>query len=217
MYYIFARKSDLGYTYKYHFAWIASSFYVFLYAADFLWQAFGKSSCREHADCSCFVRNDRMDFAVLMKVIATVNIYISLGVKLYIVLRNFFLLDFLTAVLCSSATFLFLETANRTKILPLYFPNGKNFGTEKIINSSLKFSFIMYYTGTAIFPIVMLSFVFFFDAKTKGFSPNWNAIIIALGFACLDMALTVLLVSLFTRPLGELGRVAKKISDGDFQ
>lgn len=144
-------------------------------------------------------------------------IYFSSGEKIFGVLKNSAMFTLLAASLAFVVTFLILETANRTKILKLYFPDGNISAAKGLIRPSLRLTFLMYYVGVGVFPAVVLLFALVTKEKNLGIEISFNLIAVMSIFLPAGFFITLLLADILRKPLKQLARAAQKISEGDLK
>ena len=93
---------------------------------------------------------------LIFQTFLTAYIRISSGEKIYGTLKNSAMFTMFAAMLAFVVTFLILETANRAKILKLYFPSGNNSKTKNLVRPSLRLIFLMYNIGLGALPVTAL-------------------------------------------------------------
>ena len=147
----------------------------------------------------------------------TAYIRISSGEKIYGTLKNSAMFTMFAATLAFVVTFLILETANRAKILKLYFPSGNISKTKNLIRPSLRLIFLMYYIGIGAFPVTALLFALVTKEKNLGVEISRNMIATMSIFLLAGIFITLLLANILRNPLKELACAAQKISEGDLK
>lgn len=154
---------------------------------------------------------------LIFQTFLTAYIRIFSGEKIYGTLKNSAMFTMFAATLAFVVTFLILETANRAKILKLYFPSGNISKTKNLIRPSLRLIFLMYYIGIGAFPVTTLLFALVTKEKNLGVEISRNMIATMSIFLLAGIFITLLLANILRNPLKELACAAQKISEGDLK
>lgn len=154
---------------------------------------------------------------LLFQTAIVVFIHLSSGEKIYGILKNSATFTLLAAMLAFVVTFLILETANRAKILKLYFPRGNIAKTKGLIRPSLRLIFLMYYIGVGVFPTIVLLFALVTKEKNLGIEISYNLIMAMSIFLPAGISITLLLADILRKPLKDLSFAARRISEGDLK
>jgi len=109
-----------------------------------------------------------------------------------------------------------LETLNRNVVLPHLYPDGNISGTARMSLSSIKNMFLFYFFSAAVFPASFLGIRLFFTKRYNMQLPNYHDFIFTFFLLLLGLALTILFINFFQKPLEKLTYSANEISKSNY-